>query len=98
MPSLTVNHCVHALTDGVAHCGHVQVATTHERYDEVNRTLQGRVAADSLKPAIVSGGATLEHVLTALKASKVARVAVKLHGNFGGLKEEIGRASCRERV
>lgn len=51
---------------------------SHERYDDVNSILHGRVAADALRAALEEGGVMLEAALAALQASSVKRVSVYL--------------------
>ena len=55
-----------------------EVVPAHESYEEVNRILHGRVAADSLRHAFEEGGEMLEASLVALEASSVKRVSVYL--------------------
>ena len=46
------------------------VPAEHPRFEEINATLNGRVAADAMTAAIEAGGATLERALEALKAGR----------------------------
>ena len=44
--------------------------TTHEKYDEVSRTLRGRFAASALRRVVETGGETLERYLRALVGAR----------------------------
>jgi len=53
-------------------------AASHPRYNSVNAILHGRVAAASLRPAVVAGGALLRRILDALRASSEESVSLNL--------------------